>query len=77
MYITTYLPHCQRVDSYMKKAPTLNQAQNANFTELYYADDTICITNGAEAMQVLITEIEKTGAKFGLTLNSKNVYNHA
>ena len=44
--------------------PKHNKVQNANFTELLYADDTICVTNGIAPMQFLVRSIEKINARW-------------
>ena len=49
--------------------PKENKVQNTNFNEILYADDTICITRTAQAMQTLITRIQKIGERYGLRLN--------
>ena len=42
-----------------------------NFTEILYADDTICVSCNAEAMQEQLLAIEYHGAKYGMHLNKK------
>jgi hypothetical protein len=49
--------------------PSLHTVQNANFSAVLYADDTICFTNGVKPMQHLVRAIEKVGACYGLNLN--------
>ena len=44
-------------------------------TEILYADDTICMTNTATQMGILVRAIEIEGAKYGLHLN-KNKCEH-
>ena len=40
-----------------------------NFDEVLFADDTICISESAEALTRLLHSIEEEGEKYGLTLN--------
>ena len=42
---------------------------SADFEEIMYADDTICITENAEAMARLLRAIETESSKYGLKLN--------
>lgn len=46
-------------------------AGSAEFTEVLFADDTICITNNKQDMTRLIHAIEKIGAEYGLHLNKQ------
>ena len=41
----------------------------ANFDEVLFADDTICVSESAAALTRLLKAIEEEGAKYGLTLN--------
>ena len=41
----------------------------ANYDEVLYADDTICISTDTKAMNKLLASIEKEGAKYGMKLN--------
>ena len=45
-----------------------NRIPYADFNEVLYADDTICITDNEEAMNRLLKKIETQGALFGLKL---------
>ena len=41
----------------------------AKFTEILFADDTICITGKAKYVNKLLKLIQKEGKKYGLNLN--------
>ena len=41
----------------------------ANFDEVMYADDTVCISTDTRSMNLMIAEIEVQGRKYGLKLN--------
>ena len=45
----------------------------AEFDEVTYADDTICITTETKAMNKFLEAIEWEGFRYGLKLNKKNV----
>ena len=48
---------------------TQHRICGANFDEIVYADDTICVSNDTKAMNKFLKSIEEEGAKYGLTLN--------
>ena len=50
-----------------------HRVPGANFDEVMYADDTICISEDTKTMNQFIQNIERIGAEYGLTLNKKNV----
>ena len=58
-------------DVAQNEQPKRNRVSNANFNEILYADDTICVANGRVAMQRHLAAIEKEGEKFGLKLNKE------
>lgn len=41
----------------------------ANFDEIVYADDTICVSTDTKAMNKFLKDIEEEGEKYGLKLN--------
>ena len=45
----------------------------ADFDEVTYADDTICISTDTMAMNKFLEAIEWEGFRYGLKLNKKNV----
>ena len=51
--------------------PSLWEPQNANFNSVFYADDTICFTEGMRPMQQLLYSIQRIGKNYGLRLNQK------
>jgi len=46
-----------------------NRVPGADFDEVTYADDTICISTDAEAMNQFIKQIEFEGIRYGMKLN--------
>ena len=46
-----------------------NRICGANFDEIVYADDTICVSTGEEAMNLFLKDIENVGKRYGLSLN--------
>ena len=46
-----------------------HRVKNANFDEVLFADDTICISENAAALTELLHQIQEIGQKYGLTLN--------
>ena len=46
-----------------------NRICGANFDEIVYADDTICISTNTKAMNLFLKDIETEGDKCGLKLN--------
>jgi hypothetical protein len=46
-----------------------NRVPGADFDEVTYADDTICISKSIKAMNNLIKTVEEEGAKYGMKLN--------
>ena len=48
-----------------------HRVPGADFDEVTYADDTICISKDIEAMNKFIDTIEKEGIKYGMKLNKK------
>ena len=46
-----------------------NRVQAAEFAEVLYADDTICISEDSEATNQRIRRIEVEGEKYGMKLN--------
>ena len=47
------------------------RVQNADFSEVLYADDTICTTTNEHAMNRLLKKIEQVSRDYGLKLNKK------
>jgi hypothetical protein len=47
------------------------RVKGANFDEVLYADDTICVSEDAAAMNRILKNIEEEGAKYGMKLNYK------
>ena len=47
----------------------LNRVGNSNFSEVLYADDTICVSTDTKAMNKFSKDIGDEGAKYGLMLN--------
>eukprot|EP00973_Karenia_brevis_P094089 12420667-Karenia_brevis.AAC.1 len=45
------------------------RVSTANFSEVLFADDTICMTSTPSSMNVLLSAIERVGHMYGLTLN--------
>ena len=50
-----------------------HRVPGADFDEVAYADDTICISRDITAMNKFIDTIEKEGIKYGMKLNKKKV----
>ena len=46
-----------------------HRALGADFDEVIYADDTICISEDARTMNELLKKIEEEGDKYGMKLN--------
>ena len=46
-----------------------HRAKNATFDEILFADDTICVSENAEALTLLLHKIQEKGQHYGLTLN--------
>ena len=46
-----------------------HRVATANFDEVLFADDTICVSESAKALTRLLRNIETEGAKYGLKLN--------
>ena len=46
-----------------------NRICGANFDEVVYADDTICVSTSTAAMNLFLKDIEIEGEKYGLKLN--------
>ena len=46
-----------------------NRICGANFDEIVYADDTICVSTSEIAMNLFLKDIENEGKKYGLALN--------
>ena len=46
-----------------------HRVQGTSFDEVLYADDAICISHNAAAMNRLLKEIETEGLKYGMKLN--------
>ena len=46
-----------------------NRICGANFDEIVYADDTICVSTNTKAMNLFLKDIENEGMKYGLKLN--------
>ena len=46
-----------------------NRVPGADFDEVMYADDTICISQDTKTMNNFIKSIEKVGKEYGLSLN--------
>ena len=55
--------HNLRMNLYKHRVP------GADFDEVMYADDTICISEDTKTMNNFIQEIERIGAEYGLSLN--------
>ena len=47
------------------------RVKRADFDEVLYADDTICVSEEAAAMNRLLSRIEEEGEKYGMELNCK------
>lgn len=52
-----------------------NWVKGANFDEILYADDTICISQNEQAMNTLLAKIETEGDLYGMKIN-KNKCEH-
>ena len=48
---------------------TAHRICGANFDEIVYADDTICVSTDTKAMNQFLKDIEEEGEKYGLKLN--------
>ena len=48
-----------------------NIVPGADFDEVMYADDTICISEDTKTINNFIQEIERIGLEYGLKLNKK------
>ena len=59
----------QETDRYLES----KRVPGANFDEVTYADDTICIPTDTKAMNKFFEAIEWEGFRYGLKLNKKNV----
>ena len=46
-----------------------HRVPNADFSEVLFADDTICVTTNVAAMNRLLNAIEEESGKYGLKLN--------
>ena len=46
-----------------------NRICGANFDEIVYADDTICVSTDSKAMHMFLKDIENEGLQYGLQLN--------
>ena len=55
----------QETDKYLKE----QRVPGADFDEVMYADDTICISTDTRTINQFVREIEETGIKYGLKLN--------
>ena len=47
------------------------RVKGADFDEVLYADDTICISQSERAMNLLLESIETEGAHYGMKINKK------
>ena len=58
-------------DIYQELEDTITpyRVKNANFDEILFADDTICISENAKRLTKLLQAIQKTGRKYGMHLN--------
>ena len=59
----------QETDTYLAN----QRVQGADFDEVTYPDDTICISTDTKAMNKFLEAIEWEGLRYGLKLNKKNV----
>ena len=59
----------QETDRHLKE----NRVPGADFDEVPYADDTICISTDTKALNKFLEAIEWEGFRYGLKLNKKNV----
>ena len=59
----------QETGKYLSK----QRVPGADFDEVTYADDTICISTDTKAMNKFLEAIEWEGFRYGLKLNKKNV----
>ena len=46
-----------------------HRVNDENFDEILFADDTICVSENAQALTKLLHEIQEKGQQHGLTLN--------
>ena len=46
-----------------------HRIKNATFDEILFADDTICVSENAQALTLLLHKIQEKGQQYGLTLN--------
>ena len=67
LIIMTTLFHDIHVEDTQHLIP--NRICGANFDEIVYADDTICVSTGEEAMNLFLKDIENEGKRYGLSLN--------
>ena len=70
LVVMTAMFHDVHQDIDFKLQP--NRVPGAEFDEVTYADDTICISTDTEAMNQFIERIEWEGFRYGLKLNKKN-----
>ena len=59
----------QETNKYLAK----QRVPGADFDEVTYADDTVCISTDTKAMSKFLEAIEWEGFRYGLKLNKKNV----
>ena len=46
-----------------------HRVKGAEFDDVVYSDDTICISQGAEAMNTFLAKVEEEGELYGMRLN--------
>ena len=69
LIVMTAMFHDVHQEVYDKTDLVQHRVQGTSYDEVLYADDTICISSDTRSMNILIAEIEKQGAKYGLKLN--------
>ena len=65
----TVLFYDVHMDPELERLLRLHRTPGSSVDEVFYADDTVCVTRDPEAMNALIAAIQRTGATYGLCLN--------
>jgi hypothetical protein len=52
---------------------TAHRICGANFDEIVYADDTICVSTNTKAMNKFLKDIEEEGEKYGLKIKQREM----
>ena len=69
LIIMTVIFHDIHEKEFVQRALAQSKVLGTAYNEILYADDTILITNSVAEMELLVSEIETEGEKYGMALN--------